>query len=196
MGAVASAEPDGHTFLVTSAIFTSAPWTSPKLAFDPVKDFTPVIPLANTAHVLVMSPGRGVQTLNDLVTYARAKRGAVNYVTLGPGSVAHLNAERFRLAAKFEATPIPYKGPAEALTDVMTGHKAFSLDVLLGLGLSESGFGFEVEVAAKSLKTRLRVGEVPISYKKRTEGKSKIRLRDGVRCLIYLVELTRTPESV
>lgn len=82
------------------------------------------------------------------------------------------------------------------LSDVMTGHKAFSLDVLRRLGLSESGFGFEVEVAAKSLKTRLRVGEVPISYKKRTEGKSKIRLRDGVRCLIYLVELTRTPERV
>lgn len=125
MAAVASAEPDGHTFLVTSAIFTSVPWTSPKLTFDPFKDFTPVIPLANTAHVLVMSPGRGVNTLNDLVSYARAKNGAVNYVTLGPGSVAHLNAERFRLAAKFEATPIPYKGPAEALTDVMTGRVDF-----------------------------------------------------------------------
>lgn len=125
MGAVASAEPDGYTLLVTSAIFTSAPWTSSKLAFDPFKDFTPVIPLANTAHVLVMSPGRGVQTLNDLVSYARAKQGAVNYVTLGPGSVAHLNAERFRAAAKFEATPIPYKGPAEALTDVMMGRVDF-----------------------------------------------------------------------
>jgi tripartite-type tricarboxylate transporter receptor subunit TctC len=125
MGAVASAEPDGYTFLISSAIFTSTPWTAPKLTFDPFKDFTPVIPLVNTAHVLVMSPGRGVKTLKDLVSYARAKKGAANYVTLGPGSVAYLNAERFRLAANFEATPIPYKGPAEALTDVMTGRVDF-----------------------------------------------------------------------
>lgn len=127
-GAVANAEPDGYTLLVTSAIFASAPWTTPNLAYDPFKDFLPVVPLANTAHVLVMSPGRGVRTLADLVAYARAH--PVNYVTLGPGSVAHVNAERFRRAAKFEANPIPYKGPGEALTDIMTGRVEFYFGAL------------------------------------------------------------------
>ena len=157
MRAVASAEPDGHTLLVTSAIFTSAPWTVPKLVFDPFKDFTPVIPLANTAHVLVMAPGRGVYTLNDLVSYARAKRGAVNYVTLGPGSVAHLNAERFRLAAKFEATPIPYKGPAEALTDVMTGRVDFYFCPLQpALALIRAG-----KLVPLAVSTSTRMPELP-----------------------------------
>lgn len=127
-GAVANAEPDGYTLLVTSAIFASAAWTTPNLAYDPFKDFLPVVPLANTAHVLVMSPDRGVRTLADLVAYARAH--PVNYVTLGPGSVAHVNAERFRRAAKFEANPIPYKGPGEALTDIMTGRVEFYFGAL------------------------------------------------------------------
>ncbi len=155
--AVANAEPDGHTFLSVSAVYTTAPWTTPKLAYDPYKDLTPVIPLANTAHVLVMAPGRGVKTLADLVTYARAQRGAVNYVSLGSGSVAQLNAERFRLAAKFEAHPIPYKGPAEALTDVMTGRVDFYFSPIApALGLINEG-----KLVPLAVSTRARIPELP-----------------------------------
>lgn len=155
--AVASAEPDGHTLLAVSAVFTTAPWATPKLAYDPYKDLTPVIPLANTAHVLVMSPGRGVRTLNDLVSYARAQRGAVNYVTLGSGSVAYLNGERFRLAAKFEANPIPYKGPAEALTDVMMGRVDFYFCPLPpALALIREG-----KLVPLAVSTSARIPELP-----------------------------------
>jgi tripartite-type tricarboxylate transporter receptor subunit TctC len=155
--AVANAEPDGYTLLVTSAIFASAPWTTPKLAYDPYRDLTPVAPLANTAHVLVTSPGRGVHTLNDLVSYARAHAGKVNYVTLGPGSVAYLNAERFRLAAKFEATPIPYKGSPEALTDIMMGRVDFYFCPLPpALALIRAG-----ELVPLAVSTSARIPELP-----------------------------------
>ena len=153
--ALANAEPDGHTLLITSAIFTSAPWTTPNLAYDPFKDITPVVLLANTAHVLVMSPGRGVRTLSDLVAYARAN--PVNYVTLGPGRVAHLNAERFRRAAKFEANPIPYKGPAEALTDIMMGRVDFYFGAVQpALPLIQDG-----KLVALAVSTSTRVPELP-----------------------------------
>jgi len=153
--AVAKAEPDGHTLLVTSAIFTSAPWTTPNLGYDPFRDLVPVVPLANTAHVLVMSPGRGVRTLADLVAYARTH--PANYVTLGPGSVAHLNAERFRRAAGFDANPIPYKGPAEALTDIMMGRVDFYFGALQpALPLIRDG-----KLVALAVSSTTRMPELP-----------------------------------
>jgi glycosyltransferase involved in cell wall biosynthesis len=77
------------------------------------------------------------------------------------------------------------------LTDVMTGYKAFRRSALEQLGIGESGFGFEVEVAAKALRASLRISEVPINYRRRTRGKSKVRWIDGIRCLLDLVKLSR-----
>jgi tripartite-type tricarboxylate transporter receptor subunit TctC len=128
---VAKADPDGYTILSTSSAFTTVPATVLNLTYDAVKDFAPVIPLANMANVLVVSPQRGLKTVSDLVDYARKQNGAVNYVTIGTGSAAHLNSERFRLVAKFDAQPIPYKGSPEGLTDVMTGRVDFYFSPLL-----------------------------------------------------------------
>jgi glycosyltransferase involved in cell wall biosynthesis len=77
------------------------------------------------------------------------------------------------------------------LTDVMTGYKAFRRAALEQLGIGEPGFGFEVEVAAKALRAGLRISEVPIKYRRRTSGRSKIRWIDGLRCLFDLFQLTR-----
>jgi glycosyltransferase involved in cell wall biosynthesis len=77
------------------------------------------------------------------------------------------------------------------LTDVMTGYKAFRRSALEQLGLGEAGFGFEVEVAAKALRAGLRISEVPINYRRRTRGKSKVKWIDGIKCLIDLVKLAR-----
>jgi tripartite-type tricarboxylate transporter receptor subunit TctC len=129
--AVARADPDGYTFLSTASAFTTVPLTVANLSYDPRLDFAAVIPLANMTNVLVVSPDSGVKTLAELVAYARAHRGSMNYVTIGAGSAAHLNAERFRVAAGFEAEPIPYKGSPEGLTDVMTGRVQFYFSPLL-----------------------------------------------------------------
>ena len=75
------------------------------------------------------------------------------------------------------------------LSDVMTGYKAFRLTALDRLNVDRAGFGFEVEVAAKALMAGLHIQEVPISYRRRSMGKSKIKWFDGVRCLMHLVQL-------
>ncbi len=75
------------------------------------------------------------------------------------------------------------------LTDVMTGYKAFRLAAFRELSLDDGGFGFEVEVAAKALRAGLKIGEVPITYHKRSAGRSKIHWFDGVRCLIQLLQM-------
>ena len=77
------------------------------------------------------------------------------------------------------------------LTDVMTGYKAFRRTALERFEIGQSGFAFEVEAAAKVLSSGLKVGEVPISYRRRRSGKSKIRWSDGLRCLASLIRLRR-----
>src|SRR3989304_5220711 len=138
--AVAKSEPDGYTFLVASSAYTTVPLTTANLPYDPVRDLTAVIPLANMANVLVISPDKGIKTVGDFVAAARAKSGSINYVTIGAGSAAHLNSERFRLAAKFEAQPIPFKGSPAGLTEVVAGRVDFYFCPLLpALGLIRDG---------------------------------------------------------
>ena len=129
--AVAKAAPDGYTLLATSSAFTTVPSTVAGLVYDPLRDFAAVVPLASMSNVLVISPAKRVSTVADFVAHARAQAGAANYVTIGVGSAAHLNSERFRLSAGFEAQPIAYKGSPEGLVDVMMGRVDFYFSPLL-----------------------------------------------------------------
>jgi tripartite-type tricarboxylate transporter receptor subunit TctC len=129
--AVAKAEPDGYTILVASSAYTIVPSTVANLPYDPLHDLSAVIPLANMANVLVISPAKGVKTVGEFVVAARAQHGSMNYVTIGEGSAAQLNSERFLRAAGFKAQPIPYKGSPAGLIDVMTGRVDFYFSPLL-----------------------------------------------------------------
>ena len=119
--AVASAAPDGYTIMVHCSSHTVSPSTFAKLPFDTEKDFVGVTPISSTPNVLVMSPSKNIKTLQELLAAARAKPGSMNFASAGQGSATHLNAEKFKLAAKIEATNIPFKGSAEAVTEVMAG---------------------------------------------------------------------------
>jgi tripartite-type tricarboxylate transporter receptor subunit TctC len=147
--AVAKADPDGYTILVSSSAFTTVPLTVANIPYDPLRDFSAVIPLANMANVLVISPAKGIKTVSEFVTSARARSGSMNYVTLGMGSAAHLNSERFRLAANFQAQPIPYKASPEGLTEVMTGRVDFYFSPLLpAMSLIRDGKLFALAVSS------------------------------------------------
>lgn len=122
---IARAPPDGYTLLVTSSGHTVAPSIYSKLSYDPEKDFRPIIPLASTPMVLVVSPNKGYRTVADLVMAAKAKPGSLNYGSAGIGSASHLPAERFRLTAGFEAVHIPFKGAPEAALEVLTERADF-----------------------------------------------------------------------
>ncbi|MDP1568350.1 MAG: tripartite tricarboxylate transporter substrate binding protein [Polaromonas sp.] len=119
--AVAQAAPDGYTIMVHSSSHTVSPSTFAKLPFDTTTDFVGVTPISSTPNVLVMSPSKNIKTLQELLTAARARPGSMNFASAGQGSATHLNAEKFKLAAKIEATNIPFKGSGEAVTEVMSG---------------------------------------------------------------------------
>jgi tripartite-type tricarboxylate transporter receptor subunit TctC len=119
--AVAQAAPDGYTIMVHSSSHTVSPSTFAKLPFDTLADFAGVTPISSTPNVLVISPSKNIKTLQELLAAARAKPGSMNFASAGQGSATHLNAEKFKLASKIEATNIPFKGSAEAVTEVMAG---------------------------------------------------------------------------
>jgi len=119
--AVATSAPDGYTIMIHSSSHTVSPSTFAKLPFDTVNDFAAVTPISSTPNVLVMSPTKNIKTLQELLTAARAKPGGMNFASAGQGSATHLNAEKFKLAAKIEATNIPFKGSGEAVTEVISG---------------------------------------------------------------------------
>jgi tripartite-type tricarboxylate transporter receptor subunit TctC len=119
--AVSTSSPDGYTIMIHSSSHTVSPSTFAKLPFDTVNDFAGVTPISSTPNVLVMSPTKNIKTLQELLTAARAKPGGMNFASAGQGSATHLNAEKFKLAAKIEATNIPFKGSGEAVTEVISG---------------------------------------------------------------------------
>jgi tripartite-type tricarboxylate transporter receptor subunit TctC len=125
---VAKSTPDGYTVLVYGA-FTSAPALYSKLPYDALNDFVPVTSLGQQPLVIVSSPSKSYKTLDDLVTAAKVNPGALNYSSAGIGSSSHFGAERLRASAGFEAQHIPFKGAAEAVTDVIAGRSDFSVQL-------------------------------------------------------------------
>lgn len=119
--AVATAPADGYTIMIHSSSHTVSPSTFAKLPFDTLNDFAGVTPISSTPNVLVMSPSKNIKTLQELLAAARAKPGSMNFASAGQGSATHLNAEKFKLAAKIEATNIPFKGSSEAVTEIISG---------------------------------------------------------------------------
>jgi tripartite-type tricarboxylate transporter receptor subunit TctC len=121
VAAVAKADPDGHTILVHSSSYTITPTTYPNTPYDTVRDLVGITPLALLPQVLVISPNKGIKTVQELVRAAKAKPGTMNYASAGVGTATQLSAERFRLAAGIEAVHVPFRGTPEALTEIITG---------------------------------------------------------------------------
>jgi tripartite-type tricarboxylate transporter receptor subunit TctC len=122
---VAKADPDGYTLLATSSAHTLVPTVYPNAPYDTAADFAAVVSLGSGPNVLVVSPSKGFKTARDLVVAARARPGSFNFASAGVGTATHLSAERFRMAAAFDAVHIPFRGGAEALTEVLSGRAEF-----------------------------------------------------------------------
>jgi tripartite-type tricarboxylate transporter receptor subunit TctC len=122
---VARADPDGYTFLAHSNAHAIAPAFYPNLSYNPAADFIAVVPLGISPNVLVVAPARGFKTIADLVAFAKAKPGALNFSSVGVGTATHFSAERFRLSAGLDMVHIPFKGGAEAMSEVIAGRIDF-----------------------------------------------------------------------
>jgi len=84
-----------------------------------------VVPFGISSSVLVVPPARGWRTAGDLVAAAKAKPGALNFSSVGVGTATHLSAERFKASAQIDAVHVPFKGGAEAMTEVIAGRMDF-----------------------------------------------------------------------
>jgi tripartite-type tricarboxylate transporter receptor subunit TctC len=118
---VAKAKPDGYTLLTNSSAHTIVPSIYGNLTYHPANDFAAIGSVGNVPNVLIISPSKGIRTLQDFVAKAKAKPGSFNFASVGVGSAVHLSAERFRVSAGYEAVHVPFKGGAEALTEVIAG---------------------------------------------------------------------------
>jgi len=120
---VAKSAPDGLTLLLTDVGgLTSAPALGAKMPFDVAKDFSPVTMIAYSPHLAVVNPALPAKTLAELVAASKAKAGGFSVATVGAGSAPHLAAALFAARAGVEWVFVPYKGGAQALTDVVAGH--------------------------------------------------------------------------
>jgi tripartite-type tricarboxylate transporter receptor subunit TctC len=157
VGEVTRAEPDGYTILADSSALTIAPYIVPNLPYDTEKDLAAVIPLGKNGSVLAVNPAKGWKTAQDLVAAAKAHPGSLNYGSAGVGTATHVSAERFRVSAGFEATHIPYKGGAEALTDLLGGRIDFYYcPITTALPLIRDG-----RLTALAVSTPTRAADLP-----------------------------------
>jgi tripartite-type tricarboxylate transporter receptor subunit TctC len=120
--AVAKSPADGYTLVLgqTSNLAIN-PTLYAKMPYDPQKDLAPIVQVANAPLVMVTGVGTPYKTLAEAVNAAKAKPGTLNFASPGNGTVAHLTSELFQKAAGVNTQHVPYKGAAQALTDVMSG---------------------------------------------------------------------------
>jgi tripartite-type tricarboxylate transporter receptor subunit TctC len=159
---VAKSAPDGYTLMIgTSTTFAINASVFKNLPYDPVKDFTPVALVSGVPFVLVVNAGLPIKSVADLAREARAKPGGLAYASTGAGSAAHL----FMVMLQNELggipmTPVPYKGNAPGLTDVLAGHVSVMFsDLLSALPHVRSG-----KLRALGVSTKERVeaaAEIP-----------------------------------
>ncbi len=134
--AVARAAPDGYTLLAGSVSTHSfAPVVTPKLSYDPIKDFEPISLLALVQNVLVVSPSLPVANVADLIALAKAQQGKLNYASGGPGSTSHFAVAMFVALAGIqnETVHVPYKGGAPAVLSIMANESQFYFGPMAGM---------------------------------------------------------------
>ena len=125
---VTKSTPDGYTLLANASIHVINPSVYPDMRFDAIKDFVPITQLAQVPLVLVVPANSPIKSVKDLVEYAKANPGKVNFGSAGSASAQHLAGESFKIAAGIQMQHIPYKGSAPALTDLAGGQLQLMFD--------------------------------------------------------------------
>ncbi len=114
--------PDGYTLITgNNATFGANPSLYKKLPFDPIRDFAPIVLVATQPNILVVHPSLPVRSVKELIAFARARPGQLNYANSGTGAAAHLAAELFKSMTGTAIESIAYKSAAPALVDLMAG---------------------------------------------------------------------------
>jgi tripartite-type tricarboxylate transporter receptor subunit TctC len=124
---VAKSKPDGYTLLLATTALASSPALYRKLNYDPVKDLQPVVNLVYAPFALVVSAALPVKNVQELIAYAKANPGKLNYGSSGNGGTIHLAMELFKSETKTEMVHVPFKGSGETIRAVLAGEVQVSL---------------------------------------------------------------------
>ena len=119
---VAKVPPDGYTLLQSTNAFTITPSLYQKVPFNAERDFTPITIVAATQCLLAVNPSVPVQNVEQLITLARAKPGALTISAAGVGTPSHMSGELFKQMAGVDILTVQYKGTGASLSDLMGGH--------------------------------------------------------------------------
>jgi tripartite-type tricarboxylate transporter receptor subunit TctC len=127
MDLVASANPDGYTFLFGSTAFATLAAVHPKLPYDPFKSFSPVLLVGTSPLTLVVANKFPATSVREFIEQVRKQPGAFNYATSGAGSVFHLTMELLKQENNINIVHVPYKGMSGVLADLAAGHVQASI---------------------------------------------------------------------
>jgi tripartite-type tricarboxylate transporter receptor subunit TctC len=128
---VAHAAPDGYTLLYgTNGTHSINVSLYRELRFDPVKDFAPVSRMTEIAAMLVVNPQLPVNSVTELIRYAKVNPGKLNFASAGNGTTSHLSGELFKTMAGIDIVHVPYRGGALAVTDLIAGQVQMMIDVM------------------------------------------------------------------
>ena len=151
--AVKQSPADGYTMLMASTVHSINPSLYPKMTYDPLKDFVPIVMVAELAQILVVHPSVPANTVREFVDLAKSQPGKLNYSSAGNGSQPHLAAELFKTMTGINLTHVPYKGAPPAMTDLIAGHVSVSFaTTLAAVPNVRSG---KIRALGVSSKTRL-----------------------------------------
>ncbi len=135
--AAAKAAPDGYTILLGSTSeLVQYPNVNPKIPYNPLRDFAPVVMVGTVPLVLIVHPSLPVKNVKELVVLAKARPGEINFGSAGNGSTSHLAVEFFALVTGVKMTHVPYKGSPQAVIDLIAGN------VQLGIPTMPAALGF------------------------------------------------------
>ncbi len=153
---VARAAADGYTLLYTIVVtHTQNPHLYKNLPYDPFKDFTPILQLVRSATVLVANKNAPFNTTAELIAYAKANPGKLNFASYSPGSTSHLNGEILKMQAGIDIVHVPYKGTSDATRALLAGDVQLYFD---GTATAvESGRAGQVKLLGPATERRLSV---------------------------------------
>lgn len=124
----AKSAPDGYTLYATSPNIVINHGLHPKLNYDALRDFAPISQWVSFSNLLVVNPSMPVNTVQELIDYARSRPGQINYGSSGNGATTHLGMELLKVMTGIDIVHVPYKGSAPAMADLLSGQVSLMLD--------------------------------------------------------------------
>ena len=136
----AKAAPDGYTIILVASGHAIVSYLYPSLPYDPAKDFTPLALVASSPNMMLVRADAAFKSVGDVIDFARKHPGKLSYGYPGNGTSPHLAGELLKYMAKVDITPVPYKGGAPVLNDLLGGHIPLSFNnIPESIGLVQAG---------------------------------------------------------